>query len=58
VITAIAFASIHLDIFYFLPIFLLGIVLGWARHTANSIWFSTAIHIVQNAIAFAAMSAQ
>jgi membrane protease YdiL (CAAX protease family) len=56
VITALVFASIHLDVYYLLPIFLLGLVLGWARHTANSIWFSTAIHILQNGIAFTAIS--
>lgn len=54
-ITAAVFAAFHLDLKFFIPMFLLGVLLGWARHTANSIWFGVGIHIFQNALAFTAL---
>ncbi len=56
-ITAAIFGAVHMDLIYFFPLFLIGLLLGWARHTSKSIWFPMAIHMLQNTIAFAALMA-
>jgi membrane protease YdiL (CAAX protease family)/tetratricopeptide (TPR) repeat protein len=52
VVSAAIFGAVHMDAVYFLILFLLGVLLGWARHTSKSIWFSIAIHMFQNGLAY------
>lgn len=54
--TALAFGGLHLDLFYFIPITGLGLLLGWARKESGSIWLPTGIHCLNNAIAIMAIS--
>ena len=57
-ITSAIFAAFHMDLIFFVPLFFIGMLLGWARYSANSIWFSIGIHVFQNAIAFTALTMQ
>jgi len=56
-ITAAVFGAVHMDVIFFFPLFLIGVLLGWARHTSKSIWFPVGIHMLQNTIAFYALLA-
>jgi tetratricopeptide (TPR) repeat protein len=49
------FALVHLQVVYFIPIFCLGIVLGWARWKANSLGLPIVIHILNNGLALIAL---
>lgn len=57
-IVAVIFGAVHMDVIFFFPLFLIGVLLGWARYTSNSIWFPIAIHMLQNTIAFTALTMQ
>jgi membrane protease YdiL (CAAX protease family) len=57
-ITSTIFAAIHMDLVYFVPLFLIGMLLGWARYSTNSIFLPMCIHIFQNAAAFTALTMQ
>jgi membrane protease YdiL (CAAX protease family)/Tfp pilus assembly protein PilF len=48
VITAALFAAIHLQAMYFLPIFLVGLLLGWSRYKTGSLWASAVVHVLNN----------
>ena len=55
IITAAAFAAVHLQVFYFLPLFVMGLILGWARHKSGSLTASFLIHSFNNGFAFLAL---
>ena len=48
------FAAMHWDLFYFVPVALIGSLLGWLRHKTGSIWFSALFHGIYNAFAMLA----
>lgn len=50
-LTALSFAGIHLQLLYFVPLFALGMVLGWLKSKTGSIRLTVAIHVVNNLIA-------
>jgi membrane protease YdiL (CAAX protease family)/Flp pilus assembly protein TadD len=56
-VTSVVFGAVHMDLVYFFPLFLIGVLLGWARYASKSIWFPIGIHMVQNSIAFAIITA-
>ncbi len=45
------FALVHLQVAYFIPIFCLGIVLGWARYKTGSLGLPILVHVLNNGIA-------
>jgi tetratricopeptide (TPR) repeat protein len=49
--SSLLFALVHLQVVYFIPIFCLGLVLGWARWKANSLGLPILIHVLNNGIA-------
>jgi len=51
VITALLFAAFHLDPFRFLPVFLLGLLLGYITLRSGSIYLSMLSHALNNALA-------
>ena len=51
IITALLFAAFHLDPFRFLPVFLLGLLLGYQTLRGNSIFLSMFSHTINNALA-------
>jgi membrane protease YdiL (CAAX protease family) len=51
VVSSILFALVHLQVVYFIPIFCLGLVLGWARWKANSLGLPIVLHILNNGLA-------
>jgi tetratricopeptide (TPR) repeat protein len=51
VISSLLFALVHLQVVYFIPIFCLGSVLGWARSRTNSLGLSILIHVLNNGAA-------
>ncbi len=51
VISSFLFALVHLQVVYFIPIFCLGLVLGWARWKANSLGLPILIHVLNNGVA-------
>lgn len=55
VITSIAFALVHMQIVYFLPLFVVGLVLGYARHKTGSLTASILIHGINNGLALLAL---
>jgi tetratricopeptide (TPR) repeat protein len=55
VISSLLFALVHLQVVYFIPIFCLGLVLGWARSRTNSLGLPILIHILNNSIALIAL---
>src|ERR1035437_1220325 len=50
-VSSFLFALVHLQVVYFIPIFCLGIVLGWARWTAGSLGLPILIHVLNNGVA-------
>jgi membrane protease YdiL (CAAX protease family) len=55
VITAFLFALFHLDPYKFLPVFLLGIMLGYLAVKSNSLYMSMYAHAINNAVAVTAV---
>ncbi len=55
VISSFLFALVHLQVVYFIPIFCLGMVLGWARLKTNSLGLPILIHMLNNSIALIAL---
>jgi tetratricopeptide (TPR) repeat protein len=51
VISSAVFAAAHLQVAYLLPIFCLGVVLGWARWKTGSLGLPILLHILNNGIA-------
>ncbi len=56
VITALLFAAFHLDPFRFLPVFALGLLLGYLTLRSGSIYNSMLSHALNNGTALLAMS--
>jgi membrane protease YdiL (CAAX protease family) len=54
-LTAALFALIHLQAIYFLPIFLVGLLCGWARHKSGSVAVPMVIHVLNNGFSLAVM---
>jgi tetratricopeptide (TPR) repeat protein len=50
-VSSFLFALVHLQVVYFIPIFCLGLVLGWARWKANSLGLPILIHVLNNGVA-------
>jgi len=50
-VTAALFTLMHLQPIFFMPIFALGIVLGWARHASQGLVLPVVIHCLNNSIA-------
>jgi membrane protease YdiL (CAAX protease family) len=53
--TAALFSLGHFDINYFVPIFAIGLALGWARNKSESVWVPSLMHCSYNAANFIAM---
>ena len=52
IITALTFAAVHLQWFYFIPIAGFGLILGWARYKTDSIWLPVLLHMANNGLSF------
>jgi tetratricopeptide (TPR) repeat protein len=50
ILTAVVFATVHLQPVYFLPLFCFGLVLGWARHKSGALALPFFIHLLNNSI--------
>jgi len=48
ILTALAFALYHLQMVYFIPLFGIGLLLGWARSKTGSIGLPILIHVLNN----------
>jgi membrane protease YdiL (CAAX protease family)/tetratricopeptide (TPR) repeat protein len=57
IVTALLFAAIHLELVAYIPLFFLGLVLGWARSRSGSIGLPILIHSVNNFLAMCALLA-
>lgn len=51
---ALLFAAFHRSLWSLLPMFVLGVVLGWLAHARDGLWPSIAVHAFYNAITVAA----
>lgn len=49
-ITSIIFSLYHIDVPYFLVLFLMGIILSLVREIFNSVWAASALHIFGNTV--------
>ncbi len=54
-LTAAMFALIHMQVIYFFPIFLVGLLCGWARHRSGSLAVPMLLHILNNGISLLLM---
>jgi hypothetical protein len=52
IISAILFAAFHLDPFRFVPVLLLGFLLGYLALRSGSVYTSMLSHIINNGLAF------
>lgn len=50
VVQALLFAAFHRSLWMFVPMSILGVVLGWLAHTRDSLWPPIALHALYNAI--------
>ena len=48
ILTAVIFALIHMQAIYFLPLFLVGLLCGWARHKTGSVALPVLLHVLNN----------
>jgi len=53
-ISSILFATVHLEFQVFIPLLILGIILGYLRTSNNNIYYSIIFHVLNNSIAFIA----
>ena len=49
-VTAVIFGAYHLDPAYFVPITVIGFLLGWARWKSGSIWLPAILHTTINGL--------
>lgn len=49
-VQALLFAAFHRSLWMFVPMFMLGLVLGWLAHARDSLWPPIALHALYNAI--------
>ena len=50
ILSAAIFSIAHLQLIYFVPLFAVGLILGWARHRTEGLGLPVAIHCLNNAI--------
>lgn len=50
ILTSFFFAFIHIDLVFFAPILVMGLMLGWLRYYFNSIWAPILFHCVNNTV--------
>jgi len=50
IVQALLFAAFHRSLWMLVPMFVLGVVLGWLAHSRNSLWPPIALHALYNAI--------
>lgn len=50
---AVLFAAFHRSVWMFVPMSMLGIILGWLAHSRKSLWPPIALHALYNAITVA-----
>lgn len=55
ILSAVVFATVHLQLIYFLPLFGFGLVLGWARHKSGTLALPFVIHLLNNSISLLAV---
>lgn len=48
ILTAVIFALIHMQAIYLLPLFLVGLLCGWARHKSGSLAVPVLLHVLNN----------
>jgi membrane protease YdiL (CAAX protease family) len=56
-VTALLFAAMHMELIAYIPLFFLGLVLGWARLRSGSIGLPILIHSANNLLAICALLA-
>ena len=54
-VTAVVFGAFHLDLVYFIPLTVIGILLGWARWKSGSIWLPVMLHVLINGLALSVL---
>jgi membrane protease YdiL (CAAX protease family) len=54
-VTAALFALVHMQATYFIPLFWVGLLCGWARHKTGSLVVPMMIHVLNNGISLALM---
>jgi tetratricopeptide (TPR) repeat protein len=52
-VTAVFFGAIHMSLSAFIPLIVIGLLLGWVRWKSGSIWLSAILHIINNGLALA-----
>jgi len=55
-VSSLIFVCVHLQFFGFLTLFMLGLILGWARMKSGSLGLPIALHSLNNAIALAVLT--
>lgn len=50
VVQALLFAAFHRSVWMFVPMFMLGVVLGWLAHARDGLWPPIALHALYNGI--------
>ena len=48
IVSAAVFAAAHLDVRTMVPIFVAGLLFGWAYHKPKTLWVPIAAHACQN----------
>jgi membrane protease YdiL (CAAX protease family) len=48
IVSAAVFAVAHADVRVFIPIFVAGLLFGWAYHKTKTLWVPIAAHACQN----------
>lgn len=54
ILTALVFSLVHLQLASVIPLFIVGLFLNWAYEKTKSVWVSTGLHMLNNAVAFGA----
>lgn len=54
IVSALIFAGFHLEPEIFLPLFILGCIIGYIYEKSDSLWAPILFHVINNSIAFAA----
>ncbi len=47
-VSSVLYASIHANLWLFLPTLVLGVALGWLAWTRRSLWPAVALHVLYN----------
>ena len=48
IVSAAVFAAAHLDVRTMIPIFVAGLLFGWAYHKTRTLWVPISAHACQN----------